>query len=80
MADVGARGAGGRHRRQRTAGATRGSNGDGMTAVGIQRVSRQVGQRVAAASFMSSVICRARASKAPRKMPGNASTLLIWFG
>src|SRR5512136_336340 len=34
----------------------------------------------AAASFMSSVIREARASRAPRKMPGKASTLLIWFG
>ena len=35
---------------------------------------------MAAASFMPSVIEVARTSKAPRKMPGNASTLLIWFG
>ncbi len=34
----------------------------------------------AAASFMPSVIRIARASSAPRKMPGKASTLLIWFG
>ena len=34
----------------------------------------------AAASFMLSVISVARASRAPRKMPGKASTLLIWFG
>ncbi len=35
---------------------------------------------LAAASFIDSVIAVARASKAPRKMPGNASTLLIWLG
>ena len=34
----------------------------------------------AAACFMPSVICRARTSSAPRKIPGNASTLLIWLG
>ena len=34
----------------------------------------------AAASFIASVIWVAPASRAPRKMPGNASTLLIWFG
>ena len=34
----------------------------------------------AAASFMFSVMSVASASSAPRKMPGNASTLLIWFG
>src|ERR1035437_10458778 len=33
----------------------------------------------AAACFMLSVICVARTSRAPRKMPGNASTLLIWL-
>ena len=34
----------------------------------------------AAAIFISGVMRRAPASSAPRKMPGNASTLLIWFG
>ena len=34
----------------------------------------------AAATFMFSVIFRAPASSAPRKTPGKASTLLIWFG
>ena len=34
----------------------------------------------AAASFMPSVIAVACTSKAPRKIPGNASTLLIWLG
>ena len=29
---------------------------------------------------MFSVICVARTSRAPRKTPGKASTLLIWFG
>ena len=31
----------------------------------------------AAACFIDSVICRARTSRAPRKIPGNARTLLI---
>ena len=34
----------------------------------------------AAASFIPSVIEVARTASAPRKMPGNASTLLIWLG
>ena len=34
----------------------------------------------AAASFIGSLMSRARASSAPRKMPGNANTLLIWLG
>ena len=34
----------------------------------------------AAASFISSVMRVARASRAPLKMPGKATTLLIWFG
>ena len=34
----------------------------------------------AAATFIFSVIRRAPASSAPRKTPGKASTLLIWFG
>src|SRR5690606_26274467 len=34
----------------------------------------------AAASFMGSVILRARASSTPRNRPGKQSTLLIWFG
>ncbi len=34
----------------------------------------------AAASFIPSVILRARQSSAPRKIPGKASRLLIWFG
>ena len=38
------------------------------------------GDGVAAATFIDSVMLWAPTSKAPRKMPGNASTLLIWFG
>ena len=34
----------------------------------------------AAASFISSLISRARTSSTPRKRPGKQSTLLIWFG
>jgi hypothetical protein len=33
-----------------------------------------------AATFIPSVIPLARTSSAPRKTPGNASTLLIWLG
>ena len=35
---------------------------------------------LAAASFISSVICVARPSNAPLKIPGNATTLFTWFG
>ena len=35
---------------------------------------------LAAAIFISSLISDARQSSAPRKMPGNAKTLLIWLG
>ena len=35
---------------------------------------------MAAAIFISSLISLARTSKVPRKMPGNARTLLIWLG
>ena len=34
----------------------------------------------AAASFISSVICFARPSNAPLKIPGKATTLLTWLG
>ena len=34
----------------------------------------------AAANFISSVILDARTSIAPRKIPGNTATLLIWLG
>ena len=34
----------------------------------------------AAAIFISSLMSLARTSSAPRKMPGNAETLLIWLG
>ncbi len=34
----------------------------------------------AAASFISSVICVARPSRAPLKIPGKATTLLTWLG
>ena len=35
---------------------------------------------MAAASFIPSVIALACTSKAPRKIPGKARTLLIWLG
>ncbi len=34
----------------------------------------------AAAIFISSLMQEARESSAPRKMPGKASTLVIWYG
>ncbi len=40
----------------------------------------QVIYDLAAATFLSSVMNRARASRAPRKIPGKARTLLIWLG
>jgi hypothetical protein len=63
--------------------------GDGRGYLGVQRacddvVDRKVLRRElrdgAAASFMAGVMRRAPASRAPRKMPGKASTLLIWLG
>ena len=64
-----------------TAGPTRGSNAAGMmySAVSSSSPINSASAR-AAASFISSLISLARTSNAPRKMPGKASTLLIWLG
>src|SRR4051794_24031887 len=63
-----------------TVGPTRGSNGDGMIMSSRASSATIAASAWAAASFMPSVIAEARTSKAPRKIPGNASTLLIWLG
>ena len=68
-----------------TAGATRSTidrlNTDGTTKSGESSASEtDSAMAMAAANFMPSVISVAFASSAPRKMPGKASTLLIWFG
>ena len=57
------------------------SNTDGMMNVSQSCSSvTDSAMAFAAASFMFSVMSVARASSAPRKMPGKAKTLLIWFG
>ena len=57
------------------------SSAEGIILVSVISLS---GIRVArareAAAFMFSVIREARQSRAPRKMPGNASRLFIWLG
>ena len=62
-----------------TAGATPGwkTLGTISSAVGC---STRAAIAYAAASFISSVTWRAPQSRAPRKIPGKASTLLIWLG
>ena len=53
-----------------------------QTVLALDRV-RFVGDpviAVAAATFISSVICGALTSNAPRNMPGKQRTLLIWLG
>ena len=69
-----------RPRQRPPLGPTRGSNGEGITRSSARSSPTIAASASAAASFIPSVIAVARASKAPRKMPGNASTLLIWFG
>src|SRR5699024_9414498 len=63
-----------------TAGATGGSSAEGTMWSGASSSPSRSTRASAAASFMASVIRVAPPSSAPRKMPGNASTLLIWFG
>ena len=63
-----------------TAGPTRGSNGERDDMSSASSSPTRSASASAAASFMPSVIAVACTSKAPRKMPGNASTLLIWLG
>src|SRR5690606_15038919 len=62
-----------------TVSATPGVNTLGMisSAVGSETMAAMAS---AAASFIASVICFAPESSAPRKIPGKARTLLIWFG
>src|SRR5262249_39411253 len=69
----------------RTASATascgRGSKADGMMLCSRNKLGLITRARARAASiFMRSVISRARASRAPRKIPGNTRSLLIWLG
>src|SRR5699024_10333833 len=63
-----------------TAGATRGSSGEGMMRSGRSSSATTAAMARAAASFIDLVMRVAPAFSAPLKMPGNASTLLIWFG
>ena len=64
-----------------TAGTTRGSKGLGMMFSSDSSSSGMTAARaMAAAIFISSLMSLARTSSAPRKMPGKASTLLIWLG
>ena len=63
-----------------TAPGTRWSKGPGMTKSSRRSSPTSSARALAAASFMPSVIAVACTSSAPRKMPGNASTLLIWLG
>ncbi len=63
-----------------TAGATRGSNGEGITHSALSSSATTAASASAAASFMPSVMRDARTCRAPAKMPGKARTLLIWLG
>lgn len=54
--------------------------GAGHDVLGPQVLPTTSASATAAASFISSVMLVAPASIAPRKTPGKASTLLIWFG
>ena len=50
----------------------------GALDVGATTITTEM--ELAAARFISSLMTRARQSRAPRKIPGKPSTLLIWFG
>src|SRR5579875_3816449 len=63
-----------------TAVATRGSSGLGTIRSGASSSPTTEKIASAAATIIFWVILLAPASRAPRKTPGNASTLLIWFG
>jgi hypothetical protein len=63
-----------------TAGANRSSNGLGTTQSSASSPATTEASASAAASFIPSVTALARTSRAPRKIPGKASTLLIWLG
>ena len=62
-----------------TASFTRGSKAAGMIYPAERSSPTRSARAFAAASFISSLMSLARASRAPRKMPGKASTLLIWL-
>ena len=67
--------------RRRRPWARRGGRRVGMMKFGFSSSSLTTSAIASAArSSMSVVISEARASSRPRKTPGNASTLLIWFG
>ena len=61
-----------------TVGTTRSSKTLGTISSAVGEATRSA-MAQAAASFIAS-LTRVRRSSAPRKTPGNASTLLIWFG
>src|SRR5690606_23966023 len=62
-----------------TAGTTRESKGEGMMHSAVGSGIRPA-MAWAAAIFMAQFSSVARTSRAPRKMPGKPSTLLIWLG
>lgn len=60
---------------------TRGSKAAGMIYSSVSSSSvMRFAMALAAAIFISSFISLARTSKASQTIPGNTSTLLIWFG
>ena len=64
-----------------TASPTLGSKAAGMMYSSFSSSSEiRLASAMAAAIFISSLMSDARTSKVPRKMPGNARTLLIWLG
>lgn len=64
-----------------TTSATRGSKASGRIFVSLSSSSgTRFEMARAAASFISSVICVARPSRAPLNMPGKAITLFTWLG
>lgn len=64
-----------------TTSATLGSNASGRILTSLTSSSgTRLAIASAAASFISSVICLARPSRAPLKIPGNAITLFTWLG
>src|SRR5699024_29166 len=63
-----------------TASRTRGSKAAGVRQAAEGSSDTRSARARAAAIFMASLMSLARASRAPRKMPGKASTLLIWLG
>jgi len=62
-----------------TTSTTRGSNTGGIIFSAVGEGTRRASAS-AAATIIPGVMRRMRPSSAPRKMPGNTSTLLSWFG